>query len=354
MSRRLLRTTLLVGGSCLLLPNLGIAQAPPVQTDPQANSHVLRLPPSYNPAAPSNGYQTQPYDGSRYGGSQSQPYGGQPQQPQAYQGNGNPAPRYGTSLLGSPNFRNPNDNAPPAYDPGQSASLGNGTARPAAGGQSQPGSVVPPVQSPSYGDTDPYGSVAQPNPYVRQGVGAQPYGSQDPSITQQPLAPLPGTAPTQAQQPQPNDQPQTTPPGASPPAQLATPDASPDTQGTAGSQPPTGAEAEKNPAPTPAPALPNIWLPAGVAKLQALDKVNAQASTLSVKVGQSVTFGSLTITVKSCVVRPSDQPADAAAFVDVTDSHPDSTGFSGWLLENEPAVSIMQHPIYDLRVAGCA
>src|SRR6185437_14509099 len=153
MSRRLLRTTLLVGGSCLLLPNLGIAQAPPVQTDPQANSHVLRLPPSYNPAAPSNGYQTQPY-------------GGQPQQPPAYQGSGNPAPRYGTSLLGSPNFQNPNYNAPPAYGPGQSASLGNGTARPAAGGQSQPG--VPPVQSPNYSDTNPYGSVAQPNPYVKQ------------------------------------------------------------------------------------------------------------------------------------------------------------------------------------------
>jgi hypothetical protein len=94
-------------------------------------------------------------------------------------------------------------------------------------------------------------------------------------------------------------------------------------------------------------------LPAGTAQLQALDKVNAQTSTLSVKVGQSATFGSLTITVKSCVVRPPDQPADAAAFVSVTDSHPDSEGFNGWLLENEPTVSIMQHPIYDLRITGC-
>jgi hypothetical protein len=135
---------------------------------------------------------------------------------------------------------------------------------------------------------------------------------------------------------------------------LATPQAPPDTQGSDGSPPPDGTDAQKDPAPTPAPDLPNIWLPAGVAKLQALDKVNAQASTLLVKVGQSATFGSLTITVKSCVIRPPDQPADAAAFVDVTDSHPDSTGFSGWLLENEPSVSIMQHPIYDLRVTGCA
>jgi len=91
-----------------------------------------------------------------------------------------------------------------------------------------------------------------------------------------------------------------------------------------------------------------------MAKLQALDKVNAQASDLTIKVGQSATFGSLTITVKSCVVRPPDQPADAAAYLDVTDSHADSPGFDGWILRDEPSVSMMEHPIYDLRVSGCA
>jgi hypothetical protein len=98
---------------------------------------------------------------------------------------------------------------------------------------------------------------------------------------------------------------------------------------------------------------PNIWVPAGAAKLEALDKVNAQAQALTIKVGQSATFGSLTITVKACVVRPPDQPADAAAYLQVTDSHPDSPSFDGWMLEDEPAVSMLQHPIYDLRVAGC-
>ena len=99
---------------------------------------------------------------------------------------------------------------------------------------------------------------------------------------------------------------------------------------------------------------PNVWLPATTAKLEALDKVNAQATALTIKVGQSTTFGSLTITVKSCVVRPTDQPADAAAFLSVTDSHPDSPGFDGWILKDEPSVSMMQHPVYDLRIAGCA
>lgn len=99
---------------------------------------------------------------------------------------------------------------------------------------------------------------------------------------------------------------------------------------------------------------PNIWVPAAVAKLQALDKVNAQASELTIKVGQAASFGSLTITVKSCMIRPPNQPADAAAYLDITDSHPDSPGFDGWMLQDEPSVSMMQHPIYDLRVTGCA
>ncbi|HBK08772.1 MAG TPA: DUF2155 domain-containing protein [Acetobacteraceae bacterium] len=98
---------------------------------------------------------------------------------------------------------------------------------------------------------------------------------------------------------------------------------------------------------------PNVWVPGAVAKVQALDKVNAQTSTLTIKVGQSVTFGSLTITAKACVTRPVDQPADAAAYLTVTDSHPDSPGFAGWMLAGEPSVSMLQHPIYDLRVTGC-
>ena len=98
---------------------------------------------------------------------------------------------------------------------------------------------------------------------------------------------------------------------------------------------------------------PNGWLPAATVKLQALDKVNAQTAALTIKVGGSVTFGSLTISAKACAVRPPDQPADAAAYLTVTDSHPDSPGFDGWMLEQEPSLSMMQHPVYDLRVTGC-
>ena len=121
----------------------------------------------------------------------------------------------------------------------------------------------------------------------------------------------------------------------------------------------TQGQAQQSPAAPPdapeaAPTWANVWVPAGVAKLEALDKVSAQATALTIPVGKSATFGSLTITVKACMIRPPDQPADATAFLAITDSHRDSRGFDGWMLENEPAVSMMQNPIYGLRVTGCA
>ena len=95
------------------------------------------------------------------------------------------------------------------------------------------------------------------------------------------------------------------------------------------------------------------WLPQGSAELQVLDKVNAQHSVLTVKVGQDAQFGSLDIQVRACDIHPPDQPQDAAAYLTITDSHPDAPGFHGWMLANDPSLSMLQHPIYDVRVVGC-
>ncbi len=134
----------------------------------------------------------------------------------------------------------------------------------------------------------------------------------------------------------------------------ATPLSPPDPQ----AEPP----AEMTPAPPVitgrAPGFPNVWQPRRTATIQALDKVNARHALLTLAPGKPETFQSLTITLQSCVVRPPDQPADAAAYVTVTDSRGtdsrgDVTGFMGWLIRSSPATSMMQHPIYDLRVLGC-
>jgi hypothetical protein len=103
----------------------------------------------------------------------------------------------------------------------------------------------------------------------------------------------------------------------------------------------------------PAPPVQQAWLPRGTAEVQALDKVNDRNAVLAVKVGQSATFGSLTIVVQACVVAPPDQPQDAAAFLVITDSHSGEPGFSGWMVADAPSVSMLQNPIYDVRVTGC-
>ena len=108
------------------------------------------------------------------------------------------------------------------------------------------------------------------------------------------------------------------------------------------------------PPPAAAPAAPpQTWLPQSTAMLQVLDKVNAQNAVLSVRVGQSAQFGSLTIQVQACAIRPPDQPQDSTALLTITDSHADAPGFRGWILANHPSVSMLQHPIYDVRVVGC-
>ena len=125
----------------------------------------------------------------------------------------------------------------------------------------------------------------------------------------------------------------------------------PSTQQASPAQPPAD-QAKPPPAAPPAAPRPS-WLPQGTAELQVLDKVNAQNALLTVKVGQETQFGSLSIQVQACDIRPPDQPQDAAAFLTITDSHADAPGFHGWMLANDPSLSMLQHPIYDVRVVGC-
>ncbi len=101
------------------------------------------------------------------------------------------------------------------------------------------------------------------------------------------------------------------------------------------------------------PSPPDSWQQRGTAELLLLDKIRAQPSTLQVKVGQTATFGTLTILVKGCAARPPDLPQDYAAFLEVADSRPSSAGFRGWMLANTPSVSQLEHPIYDLRLVAC-
>lgn len=112
------------------------------------------------------------------------------------------------------------------------------------------------------------------------------------------------------------------------------------------------ASAQTTPAPAPPPPPP-LWQARATVELRVLDKVNARATTLVGRVGQAFKFGFLTITARSCVVPPPDIPADSAAFLDIVDSRPDAPRFHGWMFASDPSVSMLEHPIYDVRLTAC-
>ena len=90
--------------------------------------------------------------------------------------------------------------------------------------------------------------------------------------------------------------------------------------------------------------------------LQGLDKITARVSTIKVPVGGTVTFGALQITARACDKHPPEETPEAAAFLEVIENKPDEAPvkrFSGWMFASSPALSGLEHPIYDLVVLDC-
>ena len=109
-------------------------------------------------------------------------------------------------------------------------------------------------------------------------------------------------------------------------------------------------------APAARPAAAQDWVPRQAAELQVLDKVTARISVLRAGVGQAAQYGTLSITVRACNARPPDEVPDAAAFLEMTDSRRAAGAqqvFRGWMFANAPGVSMLEHPVYDVRVLDC-
>lgn len=112
--------------------------------------------------------------------------------------------------------------------------------------------------------------------------------------------------------------------------------------------------------------------------LRALDKVTATTQDYTVKVGESLSYGSLKVDVKHCEKKPPEDIPATWAFVQIFDTrlsdeqaeseipvedNPkliiDDNGvtrekiFSGWMLAQRPAISALEHSVYDVWVLDC-
>ena len=92
------------------------------------------------------------------------------------------------------------------------------------------------------------------------------------------------------------------------------------------------------------------------AVLQGLDKVTARVSTFTAPIGQTVRFGTLEIIARVCDKRPPEETPESAAFLDVSEARagePTVNVFRGWMFASSPALSAMEHPVYDVWVLDC-
>ncbi len=95
--------------------------------------------------------------------------------------------------------------------------------------------------------------------------------------------------------------------------------------------------------------------------LRALDKVTARTFDHTVPIGETLKFGSLSIHARHCEKTPPTELPEVYAFLqiddkrlgaDVAEEEPERI-FSGWMFESRPAISALDHRVYDVWVIGC-
>ncbi len=88
-----------------------------------------------------------------------------------------------------------------------------------------------------------------------------------------------------------------------------------------------------------------------------LDKVGARVNTVTGKVGEPLTFGTLEIVARTCVTHPPEETPESAAFLEIYQvgegGKQKDKVFSGWMFASSPALSALDHPVYDVWVLRC-
>jgi len=95
--------------------------------------------------------------------------------------------------------------------------------------------------------------------------------------------------------------------------------------------------------------------------LRTLDKVTATTKDYTIKVGDKLSYGSLTVNVRHCEKRPPEEIPETYAFLQIDDKKLDGKGksgetervFSGWMMASKPAISALDHGVYDVWVLDC-
>ncbi|MDZ4761052.1 MAG: DUF2155 domain-containing protein [Alphaproteobacteria bacterium] len=110
--------------------------------------------------------------------------------------------------------------------------------------------------------------------------------------------------------------------------------------------------------------------PRGGVKIRALDKITGNASDLSARIGDTIKFGRLSLTVRACFQAAPEDTPESVAFLEISTTAPagaqpasldgqdrgrgEGPLFSGWMFASSPGLSALEHPVYDVWVISCS
>ena len=90
--------------------------------------------------------------------------------------------------------------------------------------------------------------------------------------------------------------------------------------------------------------------------LQGLDKITARITQIEAPIGQPTRFGRLSIVARACTKTPPEEQPLTAAFLEIREIKTGEQAtliFSGWMFAQSPALSALEHPVYDIWVVDC-
>jgi len=189
----------------------------------------------------------------------------------------------------------------------------------------------PPVQYPGQSQAPPQ----YPSPqYQRPQQGGPP--------------PSPARAPSGIQ-----SQPLPPPAGAS----LAPPPQNRSQPAPANPPPPQPADTTARPEDTVITETPTQKIENARAVFAGLDKVTGRTISFDAAIGETVQFGALQVTARTCYTRPPTEATNTDAFVEVDEvtlQGEIKRIFTGWMFALSPGLHAVEHPIYDVWLTDCA
>lgn len=90
--------------------------------------------------------------------------------------------------------------------------------------------------------------------------------------------------------------------------------------------------------------------------LRGVDKTTGRVKTMTATVNKPLEFGNLTIIPERCLTKPQEEMPENAVFLNVfekTTENKKAPVFRGWMFSSNPALSSMEHPVYDVWLLEC-